>query len=273
MNRSDPNQPAPDPLENAMKAMRSVETSSVPQQVVERTRLAVTQSVRQRRWRTHTLQGAAAAASLLALLGVTGVFTSAGPSVAMAEVLQQVEATKTMRARISTPSGERGEIFVSDSHVRSDTEYLVIITDLKTQHQLRLNKQTKTAYQLAQPAVAMPADVYGLLRKLASSASRPAEEYVDKQNRRFPGFTGKSEMPIDAKTKTIVDVNIWIDPATKLPVRMETVPLEDVGEAMLFDELEFDVPLDDSVFDMSVPKGYTVVTLGSAAELNPPPNE
>ena len=44
-------------------------------------------------------------------------------------------------------------------------------------------------------------------------------------------------------------LTFWVDPDTKLPVQVEDLP-------MVITDLHFDVPLDDSLFDMNVPSTY-----------------
>ena len=70
-----------------------------------------------------------------------------------------------------------------------------------------------------------------------------------------------------------VDAKVWSDPTTKLPVRLEIRPADGGGReaAMLLEQIEFDVPLDDALFDMTIPSDYTVVGL-SSGQLKPPPS-
>ena len=67
---------------------------------------------------------------------------------------------------------------------------------------------------------------------------------------------------------------MWSDPATKLPVRLELRSADGDGREFvtLIDQIEFDVALDDKLFDMTIPPDLKVVGL-SADPLNPVPAE
>jgi hypothetical protein len=65
------------------------------------------------------------------------------------------------------------------------------------------------------------------------------------------GFSGTVTL-----MKERVFATVWVNPKTRLPARIELSPKPDGQPESVIDDLKFDVPLDDSLFDMSVPKGY-----------------
>jgi hypothetical protein len=52
-----------------------------------------------------------------------------------------------------------------------------------------------------------------------------------------------------------LEVEVWADPATGLPVRMEQ---QEGQMKIICKNMRFDVPMDDSLFDMNAPEGYKV---------------
>jgi hypothetical protein len=63
----------------------------------------------------------------------------------------------------------------------------------------------------------------------------------------------------------------WVDPRTKLPLRIETVIKEDGATTTeIINIIAFDRPLDPGLFDLTPPEGYKVETFGTPA-LRPEP--
>ncbi len=63
----------------------------------------------------------------------------------------------------------------------------------------------------------------------------------------------------------------WLDPKTKLPLRIDTVTREDnVTTTEIMSIIAFDRPLDPALFDLTPPEGYKVETFGMS-ELRPEP--
>jgi hypothetical protein len=148
----------------------------------------------------------------------------------------------------------------------------ILIADSATGNEIMLNVKGKLAYRIPQPT-GRALDFYGLFRDLAAAGSTPIDEYIDKAGRRYPGFAGKSAVKIGEKETWKIDVKVWSDPKTKLPVRAQIRPAE-LGEqaSILIEQIEFDPPLDEAIFDMTIPEGYTVMGV-SRDQLKPPPNE
>jgi hypothetical protein len=73
------------------------------------------------------------------------------------------------------------------------------------------------------------------------------------------------------KALTESETTVWVDPQTKLPLRIETVSREDgVTTTEITSIIAFDRPLDPALFDLTPPQGYEVETTG-VAELRPEP--
>ena len=66
-------------------------------------------------------------------------------------------------------------------------------------------------------------------------------------------------------------MTVWVDPETKLPLRIDTVTREDgVTTTEITSGIIFDRPLDPALFVLKPPEGYKVETFG-VAELQPEP--
>ena len=66
------------------------------------------------------------------------------------------------------------------------------------------------------------------------------------------------------------EITVWVDPRTKLPLRIETVFKEQGGITVteVHSDIVFDGPLDAALFDMTPPDGYRVESFG-VAKLQP----
>lgn len=203
-------------------------------------------------------------------LGANGRSLSAN---AIADVKQRVEATKTVRAVVVDPR-EGGTLLSSGKRARFELDGTVVISDAAAHQEVMLETKSKSAYRIPQRGVSRALDFYGLFRQLADAAETPIDEYVDKAGRRYPGLQGKSAVTIGDDATWNVGVKVWSDPTTKLPVRLEIRPIAGDGRqrAILLEQIEFDVPLDDALFDMTIPSGYTVVGL-TPNQLKPAPGK
>ena len=56
-------------------------------------------------------------------------------------------------------------------------------------------------------------------------------------------------------------MKVWVDPQTKLPIRMEPMQQDAKAPVVMYDFV-FDQPLDPSLFSLDPPKDYTVTTMG-----------
>jgi hypothetical protein len=260
-----------DRLERASKAMQEIHVARAPEEVIRSTAWAMRAAARRSIWRRLAVQGTAAAVIALAVLGFAIVMSEGGTSLVLAEVAEQVKATKSLRAVVVNPN-EGGTLFISGTRKRYEGENAVLIADSGTGEEVMLDTKNKLAYRLPN-AAGRVVDFYGLFRNLAREASKPIDEYVDQRGQRYPGFAGTTRLKIGDDETLKVDAKVWSDPETKLPVRVEIRPAgTDEKAAKLIDEIEFDVRLDDDLFDMTIPAGYTVVGL-ARDQLKPPPNK
>lgn len=259
---------ASDRLEAATKAMASIEVSDVPENAIRRTRRAMRQQLPRFSWSRRSLQGAAAAIIAVVLLLMAFVIAQTNSSLALADVLRKVKATRTLRAVVVDPNGG-GTLYVSGKRRRIELDRAIVIADSDTGEQLMLDSRNKSAYQLAPKQMTSALlDYYDMFRQLSAAASTPVDEYTDQAGKKYPGFSGKTALKI-GKAKWNVETKLWINPKSKLPVRLEIRPTEGPKWVLLVEQIEFDVPLDDAIFDMTIPHDYAIVGI-SEDQLEPP---
>jgi hypothetical protein len=66
------------------------------------------------------------------------------------------------------------------------------------------------------------------------------------------------------------EITVWVDPQTKLPLRIETTSKGEGGVTVteVYRDIVFDGPLDAAIFDMTPPDGYRVESFGVARVLD-----
>lgn len=200
---------------------------------------------------------AVAGCSVWIALLLVGAFST----VSFAQVAEKLRNVHTMTctARTTTPgqaTAMTARMEYLGNKMRSEVPDLFIsINNPETGQSLILDPKTKTARLVKvevigpHPKLATELDPIGEMRKLAGKKGEPAGE------QQIRGVKAKGlRVTEDSKEFTV-----WIDPATDLPVRIDMV-VESAGKKMsiMFDELAFDVPLDEKRFSLEPPPGYTL---------------
>jgi hypothetical protein len=272
MNNPDHDSNVPRQLEIAMKHMRAIDVSDVPRNLVRQTRSAMLQAAGRRNWRMRLRRFAAAAAVMLALFGLTALMTRTSSSLAFAQLAERVNGTKTLRATIIRPP-QNGTLLISGKRMRQEFSGTFNISDSATGCAVTIDPQGKTVIHSQGPEMGGALDFYGLFQKLATAAATPIEDYVDATGQHFPGVRGVAELKVGAETGKI-RVKVWSDPKTKLPMRLEISSADDDNprDVSLLEKIEFDIALDDALFDMTIPKNYKILGI-TRDQLKPPPDE
>jgi hypothetical protein len=222
-------------------------------ELIDRTVAAMRQSPQHKRpWTTISLM----AASVLLAIGVAGwlLFRGSG-EIAFADVMRQVMQTKSFQARIIQEANgheppKSARLSVKGSHGRFDTDDgLIIIADSDSGYSITLDTKAHLACRAFGPLVGN-CDIYAELREIASQVPKSIGK-KEFNGRMLNGFSGTVTF-----VKEHAFATVWVDPQTKLPARIELSQKPDRQPESVIDDLKFDVPLDDSLFDMSVPKGY-----------------
>ena len=175
--------PASDQLEVARKAMKAIDVSEVPEELIRRVSPAMRQASRRRDWRTQALRGTTAATIMLALLGAVIMMMRTSPVRAFAAVARRVEATRTVRAVVVDPR-EGGTLLSSGTRMRFERDGAVVIADSATRQEVMLETKSKSAYRIpharSEPGV-------GFLRRISRLGRRRVD--ADRRVRRQGGPT------------------------------------------------------------------------------------
>jgi hypothetical protein len=110
--------------------------------------------------------------------------------------------------------------------------------------------------------------LYDLFRTIAD---RPIKSVPPRliAGKEAPGFVVPNPMPGGGAAGPKLpeaQTTVWVDPQTKIPLRIETVTREDGATTTeITSIIAFDRPLDAKLFDLTPPEGYEVETFGVPA--------
>jgi outer membrane lipoprotein-sorting protein len=244
-----------DRLEKAVIAMRSLEVADPPDDLIRLTPPSTPLSAPPQVRRSRSVRFAAAAIAALVLVCLFLTTRGGGASMAFAQVAERVNATRTLKAMI-TVDGQRGRLYVSGTRSRFEGDGVVVLADSKSGEEVMLQRTTKVAYWVPRGKISRALDFYGIFRDLSEMTSAPIADHVDSEGRRYPGAKGQAVVKLSPDAEWKFDAEIWSDPRSELPVRLK-IHAGDAG-AVLVDLIEFDVPLDEGLFDLAIPPGYEV---------------
>jgi outer membrane lipoprotein-sorting protein len=241
-------------------------------------------------WKRSLSMSLRIAAGMLIAGGVAAVATLLIPressaNVTLAEVQATVGRTRTLTCTMtdqrSAPDKNESELHrlltLGPSLVRiENADRTYTITDFEHRKSLLVDPRHKSARILegmAGPTNLQAFDFYRLFRTIAADPLKtlPPREIAGKP---AVGFVVRHPLLGGDLPKTdgpAPEVTVWVDPQTKLPLRIEMTAREgSVTVSEVFSEIAFDRPLDPALFDLNPPAGYRVETFG-VAQLRPKP--
>ncbi len=213
-------------------------------------------------WRTImkspiTKIAAAAAIIIAAIIGLNQLSDSS--SVAWAEVSQHILNAQTAILDIIVGDEEAGGPVIHDqikgSRIRrtvSNMEDDVSIIDMESWRLLSLTVSKKeAAYIDLKGLPSMPTYMDTLRNLISELQEKPDFEVEELGKQEVDGQEAVGFLARHPKA----EITIWADPETALPIRIEQVS----GQLkVICKNVKFDVPMDDSLFSMEVPEGYTL---------------
>jgi hypothetical protein len=266
-------------LDEAAQALRDLPVPAGPpeatlQQVLSAGEgLKITPPTKNITERLRTMQSITkiAAALLIAagIVGIVAVFTVGnGASIAFADVVKPILTARTVV--FNAIAGKPGELDTGDKTfqvkvmnkgdlpVRQEVfmpqidSEVILILDLRALRQMTLVPKEKKAVYI--DIKGLPEKPKNFLEEIRKIIKRLQEE---------PSFTVTElgEQKLDGRT-TIgfhamgpnIELTIWADPETALPVKLQQIqPHMEV----ICTDFQFDVELDDTLFSMEVPEGYS----------------
>jgi outer membrane lipoprotein-sorting protein len=196
----------------------------------------------------------------LTLYLVFGLFNTLAPTLAFADVVQKFKSARTMTFTNTItlpgmPPVKSRTLVAEPSRMRTEMSQIVTITDGRTFLTLQPGARTAERMEMTGTTTAPVASggdgMLGALRRLGADKSRPMGEKV------INGVTAQGfAASVGQQTMTV-----WADKKTALPLRVETtIPGVNGDTLVVMDEFQMDVPLDDSLFSLDPPPGYTLKT-------------
>ena len=212
-----------------------------------------------------------AAAAVIITAVLIAIHFSGSPieGVVFADVVKPILTARTVVCNIITGEGENVPIIramnMGTQRVRSEvlsadgkTVQMIVIVDYDTSQMLTLNPKQKTAVLI---------DLKDLPEKPENFVEIMRNMITELQNDPNVSVEPLGEKEIDGQiaigfraTGPDGELTVWADSQTNLPIRMEQKWRQIHYE---FTDFEFDVVLDESLFSMDIPEGYS--TLPKAA--------
>jgi outer membrane lipoprotein-sorting protein len=274
--------PSEDLLMRAVAAMKQLPTPDGPSEAVasdtltalreasQKPQSSFSQRIYQMPWTSKLTAALAMAAGLLvAYLSVSNMTGNALAFADVVEVLNKVRSAtwKTTTEVTQTPnqtvSWTGVGMFLAPSHERMETNVngvqAVQIMDGQKDKVISLVPSTKTAIVIGlknlPPGRESPFGKTFLgLRELVASARDSKSGKVERLGERLIG--GRLTQGFRIEIGSVV-VKIWADPGTLVPVRVEEHTTNPEVNIVMTD-FQVDVDLDESLFSVDVPAGYTV---------------
>ncbi len=204
-----------------------------------------------------TLARIAIAATVLLVLGTLATWLvsfGAGQHVAFADVQEQVKKTGTMTCTLTILTNGQPPMITrvmgnTSNQMRAERPNgdTVILNPQQGRYLQLIAKEKKAIVKRAFP---MPQNLYEKLRNIRQDAVKKLpDQEID--GRKALGFVVHQNGR---------DMNVWVDPETHLPIRVETT-WENLGGTKTQETLSdfvFDRQFDESHFDTTPPAGYTV---------------
>lgn len=204
-----------------------------------------------------------AAAAAIIVVAVVGIHQLGGPlaggTVTFADVIEPILNARTVVLDFIVGSEETGTVMqdlIAGSKIRrtfSNMETILII-DIDNAKMLTLDPVGKSAVymDIQGPLQEGTKSYLGLVRDIVS-------EIVDNPN--IP-VQGLGEREIDGQravgfllSEPKIKLTIWADAETAAPIRIEML----MGQSQtIIKNIEFDVPVDESLVSMDIPDGYTL---------------
>ena len=220
------------------------------------------------------------AASISCAAAVRGIlllviWLAGSKSVALADVQDRLKQTRSVRLTQTTkaPSGADASaraIFLADGRCRIESgKSQYTIMDTRLPKTMLVSETDKKVMILHERPPYGPVNLYDYFRNIhQESAKRISKRQID--GKTTVGFAVMVKHGPFPPRK----VNIWVDPDTDLPIRMEFTDKDELGREVVhvIHDIRFDEEIDESLFSFEVPGGYEIEELG-LTKLFPVPQE
>jgi outer membrane lipoprotein-sorting protein len=211
---------------------------------------------------TKIAAGAAIIIAVLISLNILGTSTPAFAEIVKPFLTARTASFKMTMEVEGVPTQTFDCLYAEPAHMRqtNNEQGAVVISDLQKGEIVTLSPAQKKAFVVELEN--MPDDEDQSQFNLFSEIRKRIREAQESQDASVE-FIG--EKKINGITvigyhvqKPIVDITVWADPQTKLPVEMIN---KSGPTTYTMTDIVFDVELDESLFNLEIPDGYTVHTM------------
>ena len=180
-----------------------------------------------------------------------------------ARVIEKVRQTQSMTYKVKIEGAiserEKQGIALPDGKLRYENSDSCQVIDIQANRQMYVDKKNRTAQimpLLLSANASMPKNNYAMIEDICKEAVKnlPDDEIGGRKVNVFyvKGPKGNGKTPM----------KVWVDPDTKLPLRMEQdIPLAKGKDLKVFVyDIQFDRPFDPALFSFVPPEGYELLT-------------
>ncbi len=204
---------------------------------------------------------AAAAVIIIAAVIGTSYFVSTSGGPAWADVIKPIFTAKTVKYDMIIGQEGSGAVItdmVKGSKIRRTMEGVIqaSIIDLASSKVMVLEENTKTAVYVDLKNLPSIPNYVERLRNLITKLESSPKFEVKKLGEKI--IDGKEAVGFLA-TGFGIEVTIWADTETAVPIRIEQ---KENNLNVICKNFQFDMEMDDSLFSMDVPAGYTLQQMG-----------
>ncbi|UCG58702.1 MAG: zf-HC2 domain-containing protein [Phycisphaerales bacterium] len=197
-----------------------------------------------------------AAAAAVLVVAALGVHYMMGPSITFADVVKPILNARTVVFDFIVGSDETGPAMhdvVVGSKIRRTFSNMetVLIIDIDNAKMLTLDPKTKGAayVDIQGPLQEGTRNFLEMVRRAVTDMEGIPVQELGRRN-----IDGREAIGFEAKDPH-VQLTIWADPETAMPIRIELL----FGQTLyILKNIEFDVPVEDSLVSMDLPAGYTL---------------
>lgn len=240
------------------------------------------------RWimRSPVFHVSTAAVFILAVTFVALFFYAGGPTFAFADFAAPILESKTVRFKITIETKGppvqtlTGELMVLEGvRMRQVTQLpdkskVVVVQDLSQRKSLMLVPASKTATVLTSTSerndktpefdAAVFFRLFQLIAEKPDAVEHESLGEKELDDRNVVGFRMSSQAH---------ELTLWGDPNTGLPVRVETTSGIEGSVKATFSDFVFNADMDESLFSLEPPAGYTVTEQTVNSDVSPPEEE
>jgi outer membrane lipoprotein-sorting protein len=228
---------------------------------------------------------AVAATILIALVGMTAwLVPGRGSALAFERVAEAIANIRSATCELSSeqpegksttkgqvmflaPSRERQEIVIS-APGKQETGMTIRLCDAEHGRILSLAPEQKLAVvaEIKNVPVDKQTNSFERMRKLVSNARKGEVDEIEELGRL--AIAGREAIGFRI-VKGNSRQTIWADPETALPIRVEFENRTEPKYVHVWSDFRINVELDESLFSMDIPEGYTVVNASMDASVKP----